>query len=145
MTDDQLTPRLATSLLFIRIGVSLVFLMWTIDKFLNPKHTAAVFQHFYMMPELDGVVFAVIGGIQLIVVLMFLTATLKTYSYMAVFVMHLVSTVSAYANYMNPWASPNLLFFAAIPMLAGCWALWSLREYDTLFSVDAYRAKAATS
>lgn len=28
------------------------------------------------------------------------------------------------------------LFFAAIPMLAACWALFSLRDKDTHFTLD---------
>jgi hypothetical protein len=39
------------------------------------------------------------------------------------------------ANYFSPWEGANLLFFAAWPMLAAAWALWWLRDYDTLFTV----------
>ena len=67
----------------------------------------------------------------------FLAGYLKTWSYGAVFLLHAVSTLTPMANYLNPWEKVNLLFFAAWPMLAAAWALWQLRDYDTLFSLDA--------
>lgn len=137
MNDDQLKPKLAISLFLLRLGISIVFLMWTIDKFINPQHTAAVFEHFYFISTLENNAAYAIGAVQLIVVLAFLFGALKTYSYLAILAMHTISTVSSYANYLDPWTSPNLLFFAAIPMLAGCWTLWSLRQNDTLFSIGA--------
>ena len=58
-----------------------------------------------------------------------------------ILLLHSISTLSSYKNYLDPWTYPNLLFFAAIPMLAACVTLWWLRKYD-LFTVDAARAKA---
>lgn len=143
MNNDQLNPKLALALLLIRIGVGIVFFMWTIDKLMNPEHTARVFAAFYMIPSLSTVASYGIGAIQMVVVLAFLTGTLKRYSYMAIFIMHLISSASTYERYLDPWAGTNLLFFAALPMLAGCWALWSLRDWDTLYCIDAFREKSS--
>jgi uncharacterized membrane protein YkgB len=141
MTDDNLNSKLALSLVLIRMGIGIVFFMWTIDKLMNPEHAARVFAAFYMIPSLSVAASYAIGTIQMIVVLAFLTGAYKRYSYMAIFIMHLISTLSTYARYFDPWTGTNLLFFAALPMLAGCWALWSLRDQDTLWSIDAMRAK----
>ena len=40
-----------------------------------------------------------------------------------------------------PGAVGNLLFFAAWPMLAACLALYLLRDYDRLASIDARRGR----
>jgi putative oxidoreductase len=77
----------------------------------------------------------------MIVVLAFLTGAFKRYSYMAILIMHLISALSTYARYFDPRTGTNLLLFAALPMLAGCWAIWSLCHQDTLQSIDAMRAK----
>ena len=53
--------------------------------------------------------------------------------------MHTASTVLSYGNYLDPWNGPNLLFFAAFPMLAAAFTLWLLREHDVIASVDAFR------
>lgn len=142
MNDDNINSKLALSLMLIRMGVGIVFFMWTIDKLMHPEHTARVFAAFYMIPSLSVAASYTIGTIQMVVVLAFLAGALKRYSYMAIFIMHLISTLSTYARYFDPWTGTNLLFFAALPMLAGCWALWSLRDQDTLWSIDAMRAKS---
>ena len=132
MIEKNLDSKLALALLLIRIGVGIVFFMWTIDKLMNPEHTARVFAAFYMIDSLSTAASYVIGSLQMLVVLAFLAGALKKYSYMAVFIMHLISSLSTYERYFDPWTGTNLLFFAALPMLAGCWALWSLRDQDTL-------------
>ena len=142
MTDKNITSKLELSLFLIRIGVGIVFFMWTLDKLMNPEHTARVFAAFYMIDSLSTVASYTIGSIQMLVVLAFITGALKKYSYMAIFIMHLISSLSTYERYFDPWTGTNLLFFAALPMLAGCWALWTLRDQDRLLSIDAMKAKA---
>jgi hypothetical protein len=57
--------------------------------------------------------------------------------------MHTASTASSYAQLLNPWGGdrPQLLFWAAVPVLAAMIALFVLRDRDRLLSVDAARAK----
>jgi putative oxidoreductase len=49
-----------------------------------------------------------------------------------VFVFHAISTVASYRQYLDPFA--NLLFFAAWPMLAACYTLYILRDFDTIIT-----------
>lgn len=134
--------RLELSLFLIRIGVGIVFFMWTLDKLLNPEHAARVFAAFYMIPSLSVTASYCIGAVQMVIVLAFIAGAFKRYSYGAIFVMHLISSASTYARYFDPWTGTNLLFFAALPMLAGCWALWVLRDQDRLLSLDAMRLRS---
>ncbi len=136
--------RIAWSLLMIRAGIATVFLMWTIDKFINPGHAAAVFKKFYMIPSLSNVAAYVIGGMQMVIILAFLAGYLRTWTYGIVLGLHAISTFSSWGKYIDPWTYPNLLFFAAIPMLAACVALWLLRDLDT-YSVDALLTKKPAS
>jgi hypothetical protein len=46
-----------------------------------------------------------------------------------------VSTFSSYKQYLAPFEGPNLLFFAAWPMLAACFTLFLLRDQDKKWSV----------
>ena len=127
---------LTTSLLLLRLGVFIVFFMWTIDKFLNPAHTAAVFAKFYLIGNLSETLAYVVGALQMIIVFMFLLGIKKQFSYGFILLMHLISTLSTYEKYFDPWSSPNLLFYAAWPMLAACAALYLLREEDTKWTVS---------
>jgi uncharacterized membrane protein YkgB len=126
--------KLHLSLLLLRLGVFLVMFMWTIDKFINPGHAAKVYEKFYYIAGMESAVMYVIGAIEIIILLMFLAGYMKKYTYGAVLIFHAVSTLSSFKQYLAPFEGPNLLFFAAWPMLAACIALFLLREQDKLLS-----------
>lgn len=128
---------LAWSLLGLRLGVALVMIMWTLVKFVLPENAAAVFKVFYGVSDLSVSGSYIIGALQAIVVLAFLIGFQKRWATAAVFVIHLVSTLASYPRYLDPWTSPNLLFYAAWPMLAAIAALYLLRNFDTLWSLEA--------
>ena len=127
---------LGYSLFGLRITVFLVMIMWTIDKFLNPGHAGAVFGHFYKIPGIEASTFTIIATVQAIIVVAFLLGVFKRWSILAVLLMHAVSTLTPMANYFDPFKNPNLLFFAAWPMLAGLVALYMLRDHDTFMSLN---------
>lgn len=132
--------KIASVLLALRLGVFLVLAMWTLDKFINPGHSAVVFEKFYMTAGLgNGIVYA-IGAVQAVIVLAFLVGFKKRISTGIVLAMHAVSTLAPMALYFSPWS--NLLFFAAWPMLAAIVTLYVLRDYDTYFSLDTNKASS---
>ncbi|PAV25195.1 hypothetical protein C8D92_11145 [Tamilnaduibacter salinus] len=122
--------QLPLALLLLRLGIFVVFLVWTLDKLIQPEHAAKVFSAFYGLGNLGETVFYLIGAAQLLLVLAFVAGVLKTWTYGAILIFHAVSTLSAFGKYLQPF--DNLLFFAAWPMLAACAALFLLRDYDTL-------------
>lgn len=138
---STLLNRLRPALLALRIGIGIVFVMWTIDKFANPAHAAKVFEKFYGIGSLAAPMSYLVGGVQAGLLIGFLCGAFRSVTYLAVLIMHAVSTLSSYQQYLDPWTYPHLLFFAAIPMLAACYTSWSLRDHDTLLSFDAYRSK----
>lgn len=130
--------RLRISLLLLRLGVFIVMVMWTLDKFVNPGHAAAVYENFYMLGGLGPAVMYTIAALELVLVLAFVAGAFKRLTYGLVLLLHGISTLSSYAQYLEPW--DNLLFFAAWPMLAACIALYLLRESDTLLAFDSIKA-----
>jgi len=133
MMKDQ-NENLQFSLLFLRLTVFLVMFMWNIDKFINPGHAAKVFEKFYHISGLEVVVMYAIGAIEIVILLLFLAGYKKKYTYGAVLALHGVSTLSSFKQYLAPFDGPNLLFFAAWPMLAACLALFLLRDQDKKWS-----------
>ena len=127
--------RLPVALLLLRLGVFVVMFIWTIDKFVRPEHAAAVYEHFYFIGGLGTTVFYVIGVVELVILAGFLLGIQKRFTYGAVLVLHGVSTLSSLPQYLAPFADVNLLFFAAWPMLAACFALYILRDRDTLWVI----------
>lgn len=126
--------RLPLSLLFLRLGVFVVMLMWTLDKLVKPEHAANVFKKFYFISGVSHSAFYVIGIVELVIILAFVAGFKKRWTYGIVLLLHAVSTLASFGNYLNPWS--NLLFFAAWPMLAACFALYYLRDADTLLVLD---------
>lgn len=126
--------RIAQALLSLRLGVFVVMFVWALDKFVNPAHSGQVFEHFYKISGLSANVFTVLGILQVVLVLAFVSGFKQRISYGLVFALHAVSTLSSWPMYLD--AFNNLLFFAAWPMLAACFALYYLRDMDTLFAVD---------
>ena len=134
MTDHD--RRLQLSLLFLRLTVFLVMFKWTMDKFINPEHAGKVYEKFYHIAGLEPVVMYAIGTIEIIILVLFLMGYKKKYTYGAVLILHAVSTLSSFKQYLAPFEGPNLLFFAAFPMLAACFTLFLLRDQDKMLSVS---------
>lgn len=126
---------LQIGLLLLRISVFLVMLMWTIDKIVRASHASGVFKNFYNIEISQSPMMLIIGILELILLIVFLIGVKKRISYGLVLIFHFISTISSFKQYLNPFEGPNLLFFAAWPMLAACWILFSLREDDTYFTL----------
>jgi putative oxidoreductase len=123
--------QLKLGLLLLRLGVAAVMIPWSIDKIINPEHTARVFENFYFVGGLDASVSAVLGVGQLAIVAAFLLGLFKKWSYGAILLIHGVATFTAWEQYL----SFSLLFYAAWPMLAACIMLYMLRDEDTLYNI----------
>jgi hypothetical protein len=125
--------KLAVALLALRLSVFVVMLVWTLDKFLAPAHAASVFEHFYFMKDLGAATMYLAGAVELVILAGFVAGLAKRFTYGAVFLFHAVSTLASFPMYLNP--AEGRLFFAAWPMLAACFALYLLRDSDTMFTV----------
>ena len=123
--------RLAISLLCLRLSIFLVMLMWTLDKFIRPDHTAGVFSTFYGVNGLDVQLAYALGALELALLLAFVAGITRRWTYGIVLVLHAGSTLSSWSQYLHPFEGANLMFFAAWPMLAACLALYLLRDSDT--------------
>lgn len=126
--------RIATALLALRLGVFVVMLMWTLDKFVNTAHASRVFENFYGLGGLGPGLLMALGVAEFLLILAFVAGIQKRFTYGAVLVLHGISTLSSYRQYLDPFN--NLLFFAAWPMLAACFALYWLRDLDTQWTLS---------
>ena len=131
--------RLALALFFMRLGVFVVMFIWTIDKFMRPEHSAAVFKTFYFIGGLGNNVFYAIGVVELVIIIAFLVGYQKRWTYGAVLLLHGISTFASFRGYIMPFKDGNIMFFAAWPMLAAAFALYYLRDMDTFLVVEKKR------
>lgn len=130
-----MNDKLRVSLFSLRVGVFIVMFFWTLDKFVRPDHAAAVYANFYFLSGFGPVVIKVLGALELALIFGFLLGIRKRFTYGAVLILHAISTISSYKQYFQPFDKLNLLFFAALPMLSACLALYLLRDQDQLFTV----------
>lgn len=127
------TQQLRLALFILRVSVFIVMAMWSLDKLISPEHAAAVFGNFYGIGGMTSGVLLLIGLVQLVLEVAFVLGLWRVWTYGYVMVAHGISTLSSWRQYLDPF--DNLLFFAAIPMLAACIALFLLRDQDTLLTV----------
>lgn len=137
MSTPSPLPRV---LLALRLTIFVVMLMWTLDKLIHPEHAGKVFEHFYGLAGVGGAAFTALGVAELLLLVAFVLGVWKRASYGLVLLLHAISTLSSYHQYLNPYDGTNLLFFAAWPMLAAAWGLYLLREEDTLGTIAGHRA-----
>jgi putative oxidoreductase len=127
--------RLPLALLLLRLSVFLVMFVWTVDKFVEPQHASKIMAEFYSLGGLGTAIIYLLAVIGLAIILAFLLGFAKRWSYGLVLLLHGISTLASYQKYLNPLQPPNLLFFAAIPMLAACFVLYYLRDADVLWTI----------
>lgn len=139
MKSSPTPAHLPLVLLFLRVSIFVVMAMWTVDKFVHPDHAASVYEHFYALRGFAPAIMYSLAAAESLLLLAFLLGIYRRLTYGLVFLFHSVSTLSAFAKYANPFEKPNLLFFAAWPMLAACFALYILRDSDTLGTVPPKR------
>ena len=127
--------KLANGLFILRITISIVFIMWTGDKFFNPVHAQNIWTGFYFMPGLGKAIFLGIGIIEIILIALFLAGMFKDITYVLILIAHTISTLAPIKIYLNAYSSDfNLLFFAAFPMWGACLFLYMFRKEDTKFT-----------
>jgi putative oxidoreductase len=131
--------RVGVALLALRVTAFLVMLVWTIDKFVRPAHAISVYEHFYFLRGLGPTIIYSIGVAELILLIGFVIGFTPRFTYGVVLLLHAVSTFSSLQQYLHPYEGPNILFFAAWPMLGACCALYYLRDLEMLWSVRSRR------
>jgi hypothetical protein len=128
----KLSNRVPATLFCLRVSVFVVMFMWTIDKWLRPGHAASIYEHFYGIGGLGPLAMGLVAGAEMLLLLAFLVGFAPRITYALVLLLHAISTLASYRQYLHPFDGNNLLFFAAWPMLAACFTLYWLRDLDTI-------------
>lgn len=131
MSQDR---RVEYCLAALRLSIGVFFLVWSLQKVLDPESAQRVFENFYVAIPAETAVL-LIGIAQTAVVLAFMAGLFKTWTYGALTAMHAVSTLSTLERLANPYQPPNALFWAAVPVLAALVLLWVMRDRDTFLTV----------
>ncbi len=122
--------RLAIALLALRVTLGLFMLQWGVEKFVVPGTTLAIFRNFYGL-NLGSFVPPVVGAVQVVLALAFLVGYRPRITYGVFLAMRTVTTLATIPRLLAPWNPvSNHLFIAGVPVLAGFFALYLLRDWD---------------
>lgn len=125
-TQDR---QLEISLAIVRLSTAFFLIIWALDKIIGTGGAQKTFSKYYFNVD-EAFIIVAIGVIQLLIVLTFAAGLFKTFSYGFVLLMHTGSVLASIPRYMDPLARPNILFWAAIPVLGAMLLLFILRNRD---------------
>ncbi|MCU0887133.1 MAG: DoxX family membrane protein [Rubritepida sp.] len=124
------TQRLALALLVLRITLGVFFLQWGFEKFVVPNTTIAIFRNFYGF-EVGALAPPVLGALQVALALAFLLGVAPRITYGAALLLHTVTVLVTIPRLLSPWNPvSNHFFIAGVPVWAGLFALYLLRDFD---------------
>ena len=129
--------RTAIALLIMRLSVFLVMLIWTMYRFVRLEHATSLSEYFYSYTGATAGLAYMLAIAEFVLLTAFMLGMAPRITYGIVFLIQAISTFSFHAQYPRLCEPANIQFFAAWPMLAACFALYYLRDLDTLrYSVD---------
>src|SRR5579859_5552563 len=126
--------RLPLVLLLLRLGVFFVVTLWTMSKFLHPTQAVSIYAGYYGL-RLNRTAVYILGTLEFVLAMAFLTGIQKRFSRALVMAVVAATAMSPGRLYLHPYMDHILLFFAFWTTLAGCFALYSLRDYDMLWTL----------
>lgn len=140
---DAMNRRVEWPLLILRVTLGIFLLQWGGEKILMPQAGQTIYGHFYFL-DFPINFFPVIGGLQVFLALAIITGFCKKYAYLIGFLVHSVSTISTWSHLIAPYAEDkNHLFMTGVPVLAGFWLLFRLRDWDVKCSYDDWKKRRA--
>ena len=126
--------RLPATLFVLRVLVFGVFLMWTLEKFINPERAAGIYSMGYSVRPGSSIV-VLVGVLELALLAAFLAGFAKRLTRGVLLSLMVLATVAPARFLPTPFDDHILLYYAAFPMLAVVFALYYLRDYDTLWTI----------
>jgi len=133
------------SLVFLRISLALLMLIWGLDKIVNPDHGVAVAERFYFGLMATGTIMPILGMLQVLVALLMIAGLWRRYVYVINAVLAGLTLAGVWQSVIDPWgwflSGSNVLFFPSLIVFAASLVLIALRAEDT-FCLDAKRKGA---
>jgi len=132
------------ALVFLRISVGLLILLWGIDKVVAVDHAVAVSDRFYLGLFSSPMLLQVWGVFQTAVGVLMILGLSRRWVYPAVVAMNGVSLLGVWRSILDPWGwvleGTNVLFFPSLTVMAASLLVWAFMDEDTI-SLDHRRGQ----
>ncbi|MBX2850080.1 MAG: hypothetical protein KTR16_17265 [Acidiferrobacterales bacterium] len=142
---ENLEKRLAYCLFTCRLGVFIVFLVWTYNKLVRPEHGVHMMGKFYFIPGLSEAIILAFSVFELIMCFLLLVGLYKRFVrafflFLSILAVAVPQVIQGYINAILVQAHPTILYFTGFCLLACAITIYVLRDYDTLFSIKTKNA-----
>jgi len=128
--------KLRLPLFFTRISIAYFLLPWILMRFTQPDSAEGIAAKYYKISSMPDIATTIIGVLWLILLACFVLGIKKRISYGLVLVLHAIGTAFTIPYLLLGTSGMNILFFAAIPVIGAMWLLYTLRDQDTLLSLN---------
>jgi uncharacterized membrane protein YphA (DoxX/SURF4 family) len=130
----------AGTLLFLRVSLGILMLLWGIDKLVNVEHGVAVSDGFYGGLFSAPVVLQLFGGLQVLLGVGVILGVARSLLYPALLAITGVTVLGVWRSIVDPWGwvleGSNVLFYPSLITFAAALVLWAFRADDTLLALD---------
>ena len=124
------------ALLFLRVSLGLLMVVWGADKLANPSHGVAVAERFYLGLGASAALMPALGVVQILLGALVILGALRTVTYPLLLVVTGVTLLGVWRSVLDPWGwvleGTNALFFPSLIVFAGALVLQAFRADDRL-------------
>ena len=138
----------AKTLLFLRISLGLLLVIWGIDKFADVEHGLAVSDHFYFGVFSRPLLLRVFGLIEIVSGVLIIVGVLLRFVYPILLAITGVTLLGVWRSVIDPWGwwleGANVLFYPSLIIFAASLVLWAFRDESNVSTGRADEDAALT-
>lgn len=126
----------AKSLLFLRISLGLLMVIWGADKLVNVEHGIRVSEGFYFGAFSIPALLQAFGAVQIVVGLLICLGLALRVVYPFLLAVTGITALGVWRSIVDPWGwvleGSNVLFYPSLIIFAASLVLWAFRDEDSL-------------
>jgi len=124
------------TLLFLRLSVAYLLLIWGADKFADPAHGVSVSRGFYAGLFGGHALMPVYGAVQIALGALLAAGIARRYVYPAVAAITGTTLLGVWKSVVDPWGwyleGSSVLFYPSLIIFAAVLVLWSMSAEDVM-------------
>ncbi len=132
----------AFSILFLRVSMGWLQMLWGIDKLVNVEHAVKVSEAFYMGLGANATLQAAFGALQVLLGLLLIAGLFRKVVYPVQTLIAAATALGVWKSIVDPWGwfleGSNVLFYPSLIVLAAALVLQAFQDDDSL-SLDSKR------
>ena len=133
------------ALLFLRISLGGLMVLWGIDKLINVSHGVTVAEKFYGGLSVSTTVMQAFGVVQVLLGALIIVGLLRRVTYPMLLLVTATTLLAVWKSIIDPFKlvmqGGNLIFYPSLIIFAGALVLLAFREQDDI-ALDARRRLA---